>query len=209
MVVQLRNCFGVSERRACKVVGQHRSTQARDVKVKDSDEVITKLLKHFALKYPKRGYKKAYRWILEEDFILNIKRVHRLWIKAGLRVPFTKKKRRSGHGKSMGGHSPIFPNGAFSCDFQFDQTTDWPRIKMLNSIDEYSREILATTQGRSITSRALTQALDVLLFARGTPKHLLPDYGPEFIAKAIRNWADEMGVTMYYIDPGSPWQNSK
>lgn len=156
------------------------------------------------------GYKKAYRAVLEEGYVVNIKRVHRLWREAGLKVPFKKKKHTSSKpGRSMGAHSAIFNNVIWAMDFQFDETADHRRLKILNIIDEYSREILVSTAKRSLGSVSLIEILDTLVAERGTPCYIRSDNGPEFIANTIKQWADEMGVEMYYIDPGSPWQNGK
>ena len=146
---------------------------------------------------------------MDKGFVVNLKAVHRLWIVAGLRVPYSKKKRRSGQGKPMGGHCPLFPNVTWAMDFQFDATTNARSLKLLNIIDEYSRELLTTTSSRSITSNRVIELVDTLVAERGAPRYIRCDNGPEFIAKAIRNWAEEMGVTLYYIEPGSPWQNGR
>lgn len=109
----------------------------------------------------------------------------------------------------MGSHIPLFPNVTWAMDFQFDATTDGRSLKILNIVDEYSRELLETTSGRSITSRQVIEILDNLVAGRRPPKYIRCDNGPEFIAKAVREWADEMGVIVYYIEPGSPWQNGR
>jgi putative transposase len=94
-------------------------------------------------------------------------------------------------------------------DFQFDQTQDTKVLKLLNIIDEYSREYLATLVDRSIDADGVISALDGIVAERGTPVYIRMDNGPEFISHALSRWATEMGVTLYFIDPGSPWQNGK
>ncbi len=94
-------------------------------------------------------------------------------------------------------------------DFQFDATTDGKALKLLNIIDEYTREYLATLVDRSIDAEGVISALDGIVAERGTPAYIRMDNGPEFISHALERWAKEMSVTLYFIDPGSPWQNGK
>jgi len=207
----LRKRFGVSERRACKVTGQPRSTQRSSKKEpRDADDVFTDFLKGFALAHPRQGYKKAYRAAREAGYGVNLKRIHRLWQKAGLKVPFKKKRKRSsGHGIAMGAHQPVAPNVTWAMDFQFDQTSDGKVIKLLNIIDEYSRECLTSFADRSINAQGVIAVLDGIVAERGAPKYIRADNGPEFIAHVLETWCKEMEVTMYFIEPGSPWQNGK
>lgn len=176
----------------------------------NTDAEITEILRTFALANPRQGYRKAYRAVLEAGYQVNLKRVHRLWREAGLKVPFRKRKnKRAGHGVPMGAHHPIDANATWAMDFQFDQTQDTKVLKLLNIIDEYSREYLATLVDRSIDADGVISALDGIVAERGTPVYIRMDNGPEFISHALSRWATEMGVTLYFIDPGSPWQNGK
>ncbi len=207
----LRLRFGVSERRVCKVTGQPRSTQRQVPKPKEnSDAEIIELLRKFALTNPRQGYRKAYRAVLEAGYQVNLKKVHRLWREAGLKVPFRKRKnKRARHGVAMGAHHPIDANVTWAMDFQFDATQDGKVLKLLNIIDEYSREYLTTLVDRSIDAEGVISALDGIVAEHGVPAYVRMDNGPEFISNALERWAKEMGVTLYFIDPGSPWQNGK
>jgi putative transposase len=139
-----------------------------------------------------------------------LKKVHRLWREAGLKVPFRKRKnRRAGHGVAMGAHHPIDANVTWAMDFQFDATGDGKVLKLLNIIDEYSREYLATLVDRSIDAEGVISALDGIVAERGTPVYIRMDNGPEFISHALERWDKEMGVTLYFIDPGSPFPKWK
>lgn len=109
----------------------------------------------------------------------------------------------------MGAHHPIDANVTWAMDFQFDATRSGTALKLLNIIDEYSREHLATLVDRSIDARGVIAALDGIVAERGTPVYIRMDNGPEFISHALARWAKEMGITLYFIDPGSPWQNGK
>ena len=102
---------------------------------------------------PRRGYKKAFRHLLDQGYAFNIKRVHRLWREAGLKVPYKRKKKPSSRvGSEMGTHQPLYQNVTWAMDFQFDETEDGRIIKILNVIDEYSREAPASFADRSIRS---------------------------------------------------------
>ena len=141
---------------------------------------------------------------------MNLKKIHSSWCSAGLKVPFKKKRKRmSGLGISIGAHQPIAPNVTWAMDFQFDQTTDLRTLTILNIIDEYSRECLEDFAERSMDAKGVIAFLDGIVAERGAPIYIRGDGGPEFISKALQGWSSEMGVTMYFIDPGSPWQNGK
>ena len=94
-------------------------------------------------------------------------------------------------------------------DFQFDQTTDQRVVRLLNVIDEYFRECLASFADRSIDATGVNAVLDAIVGDRVAPVYLRADNGPEFIANALLSWCTEMGVTMYYAEPGSPSQNGR
>lgn len=109
----------------------------------------------------------------------------------------------------MGMHQPLYPNVTWAMDFQFDATTDGRVVKLLNIIDEYTREHLASLADRSIDAQGVVSVLDGLVAERGAPHYVRMDNGPEFVSVAIEAWAAEMGVTLYFIEPGSPWQNGR
>jgi len=105
----------------------------------------------------------------------------------------------------MGAHHPTGPNITWAFAFQLDATTDGKPLKLLNIIDEYSREYLDTLVDRSIDAEGVISALDGIVAERGTPLYIRMDNGPQFISHALEDWAKEMGVTLYFIDPGSPF----
>ncbi len=114
---------------------------------------------------------------------MNPKRVHRLWIAEGLRVPYRKRKKPlRGIGRAMGPFCPIRPNVVWALDFQFDQTSDGRMLKILNVIDEFTREALATDVERSIDADGVVACLERLTVVRGAPAYVRFDNGPEFIA---------------------------
>ena len=103
---------------------------------------------------------------------------------------------------------PIRPNVVWALDFQFDQTTDGRMLKLLNVIDEYTRECLAIDVDRSIDADGVVRCLDRLAAERGAPAYVRFDHGPEFIAYAVADWCRFNGTDTVFIDPGSPWQNA-
>jgi len=139
---------------------------------------------------------------------VNDKRIHRLWRDEGLRVPYRKRKKPlRGIGALTGQMCPIRPNVIWAADFQFDQTKNGRTIKILNIIDEFTREALATEVDRSIDADHVVSILDKIAGERGYPAYLRFDNGPEFIAYAVSDWCKFNGANTLFIDPGSPWQN--
>lgn len=208
--MMLRDRFGVSERRACKVVGIHRSTMRLPApKTRDTDAEFRAWLRRFAVERPRWGWRRAAAMARREGWVVNNKRVRRLWRDEGLRVPYRpKKKRRTGTGTTVGAMCPIRPDVVWAMDFQFDTTADGRTIKMLNIIDEYTREALAIRVERSITADDVTNTLDALVTLRQPPTYVRFDNGPEFVAHAINDWCKYNNTNSIYIDPGSPWQNA-
>ena len=140
---------------------------------------------------------------------VNDKRVRRLWREEGLKVPYKRRKKRlSGVGAHVGAMCPIRPNALWAMDFQFDVTVDGRTLKLLNVIDEFTRECPAIVVDRSIDADAVVATLDRLAAARGAPAYVRFDNGPEFIAHAVADWCRFNGVATVFIDPGSPWQNA-
>lgn len=124
-------------------------------------------------------------------------------------MPYRKhKKPLRGIGQVVGPFCPLHPNVVWALDFQFDQTSDGRMLKLLNVIDERSRECLAIETARSIDADGVVAVLDRLARERGAPCYLRFDNGPEFIARAVADWCRFNGTDTVFIDPGSPWQNA-
>ncbi len=175
-----------------------------------ADEALVTWLRSFALEHPRWGYKRAHSEANKQGWSVDRKRIQRLWRNAGLKVPYRKRKKPThGKGVAMGVHQPTQTNVCWAMDFCFDQTTDTRPIKVLNVIDEYSRECLASIAGRSMDAKGVVAVLDDLLAERGNPSFIRLDNGPEFIAGVLADWCKEVGVTLYFIEPGSPWLNGK
>ncbi|MBU6496544.1 MAG: transposase [Acidobacteria bacterium] len=118
-----------------------------------------------------------------------------------------RKKRLTGIGVQVGAMRPIAPNVIWAMDFQFDQTSDLRPIKMLNVIDEFTRECLTIDVARSITTDDVVNRLDELMKDRGAPHYVRMENGPEFVAHALHDWCRFNEAGSLFIDPGSPWQN--
>jgi len=203
--------FGVSERRACTVVGQHRSTQRLEPPPpSDEEERLREWLRAFARRRPRWGWRRAAKGLRGEGWAVNDKRVRRLWRDEGLQVPTKRRKGRlAGVGTHVGAMCPIAPNALWAMDFQFDHTIDGRQVKMLNVIDEHTREALAIRVEHNIGADGVVEVLDRLAVERGqAPAFVRFDNGPEFVAYAVADWCALNGTSTVFIDPGSPWQNA-
>ena len=206
----LEGRFGVSERRACRVVGQPRSTQRLLAPTPSDDEMeLRRFLRAFSIERPRWGWRRAYVAARDAGYRVNHKRVQRLWRDEGLKVPYKKRKKPlRGIGTSVGAFCPIRPNVVWAADFQFDQTRDGRILKMLNIVDEFTREALSTETDRSIDADHVVAVLDKIAGERGFPAYLRFDNGPEFVAYAVADWCRFNEAETVFIDPGSPWQNA-
>ncbi|MBE7458276.1 MAG: IS3 family transposase [Planctomycetia bacterium] len=141
---------------------------------------------------------------------MNRKRVWRLWRKEGFKVPrkVRKKRRLGGSAGGVVRHRATHPDHVWCYDFVSDQTCDGRTLKMLTIEDEYTRECLAIEVERSFTSREVIDTLRYLFEVRGVPGHVRSDNGPEFIARALRDWLQSAGSKTLYIEPGAPWENA-
>ena len=207
----LRERFGVSERRACKVVRLNRSTQRLDPPpVTDEEAELREFLRQFSKQRPRWGWRRAAKQARREGRQVNDKRVRRLWRDEGLRVPTKRRKKRlTGLGAHVGAMCPIRPNVLWAMDFQFDTLANGRTIKMLNVIDEFTRECLTIEVDHSIDADDVVATLDRLVTRRGVaPVYVRFDNGPEFVAHAIADWCRFNDTSSMFIDPGSPWQNA-
>ena len=200
----------VSERRACKILGQARATQ-RDHPIPPSDEKrLTEEIIALATKYGRYGYRRITALINnEKGWSVNHKRVERIWRREGLKVP--KKQPKRGRLWLNDGSCirlrPEHKDHAWSYDFMVARTDDGRAFRILNIIDEFTRECLAILVARKITTQDVIDLLFHLLIFRGIPEHIRSDNGPEFTAKAIRAWLNRIGVKTLFIERGSPWEN--
>ena len=155
---------------------------------------------------------KAWALLREEGWSVNRKQVQRLWREEGLRVP-AKHRKRQRLGTSATPAARLRaerPNHVWALDYQFDQTADGRVLKLLNVVDEHTREALAMVAARSITADATVDTLDQVVLDRGTaPQYIRCDNGPELTANALRDWCRLSGTGTSYIEPGAPWENPR
>ncbi len=164
----------------------------------------------FSRGHSRWGYRRAWATLREEGWGVNRKRVQRLWREEGLRVPLKRRKRqRLGDSAQPARRLRAErPNHVWALDFQFDQTADGRVLKLLNIVDEHTREALAMVAARRINADATAAALDRIVAGRGTaPGYIRCDNGPELTANALRAWCRFSGTGSSYIEPGAPWEN--
>lgn len=159
--------------------------------------------------HPRYGYRFVWAKLKQTGWRVNRKRIHRLWRREGLKVPQKRvKKRRLGDSANgIDRRQASMKNDVWAFDFIFDRTSNGRSLKWLSIVDEYTRECLALEVKRSMSSAEVIEVLSELMLIRGVPRHIRCDNGPEFIARALRNWLQLAGVETMYIEPGSPWQN--
>jgi putative transposase len=206
----LQDRLGLSERRACRITGQHRSTQRHEPEPAPEDAALRQRLRELSRERPRWGYRRAHARLTGEGWSLNRKRVQRLWREEGLRVPARRRKRQR-LGESTVPADRLRaerPDQVWALDFQFDQTADGRILKLLHVVDEHTREALAMRCERRIDSDATVAVLERLVAARGrAPEHIRCDNGPELTANALRDFCRFSKAGPSYIEPGSPWQN--
>jgi len=191
------------------VIGQHRSTQPLARPRPPADEQrLRAALRAFAVARPRWGWRRAGQQLRRDGWQVNDKRVQRLWREDDLKVPYRKRKgRHRGIGTALVATRPASPNALWAMDFQFDTTADGRALKLLNIVDEFTRECPAIVVDRSIDADRVVATLDALALTRGAPAFVRFDNGPEFIARAVADWCRFNAVGTIFIDPGSPWQN--
>jgi putative transposase len=208
--VMLCDRLSLSERRACAITGQHRSTQRREPVEALDDAALRARLREISRERPRWGYRRAHARLAEEGWSLNRKRTQRLWRQEGLRVPVRRRKRQR-LGESTVPAKRLTaqrPDHVWALDFQFDQTADGRVLKLLHVVDEFTREALAVECERRIDADATVAVLDGLVAVRGSaPEYIRCDNGPELTANALRDWCRFSHAGSAYIEPGSPWQN--
>jgi putative transposase len=199
----------VSERLACRVLGQHRSTQRKTPRGRADEATLTADILALATQYGRYGYRRITAMLRSAGWAVNVKRVERIWRREGLKVPQKQPKKGRlwlGDGSCIR-LRPEHPNRVWSYDFVEDRTHDGRRFRMLNVIDEFTRECLAIRIGRKLNSIDVIDVLSDLFILRGVPGYIRSDNGPEFIAKAVRGWISAVGAKTAFIEPGSPWEN--
>ena len=207
----LQERLQLSERRACAIAGQYRSTQRHEPKLTDDEERLRKRLRKISRAHPRWGYRRAHAQLLLEGSDHNRKRTQRIWREEGLRVPRkASKRRRLGVSSTAADRlTACRPDHVWALDFQHDATTDGRELKFLNVVDEFTREVLAIECARTIDADETVAILGRLVAERGrAPANLRADNGPELTARVLAEWCESGLTETAYIDPGAPWQNA-
>lgn len=199
----------MSERRACEVLNQSRSTQRRKKHVASDEPRLIRRMVQLASDYGRYGYRRVTAFLRDEGWRVNHKRIERLWRQEGLKVPQKQPKRRRlwlADGSCVR-LRPASKDHVWSYDFVADRTSDGRAIRMLTLIDEHTRECLAIDVARSLKSEDVLERLSDLFVRRGVPTYIRSDNGAEFTATKVREWLARVGVKTLFIEPGSPWEN--
>lgn len=199
----------MSERRACRVLGQARAVQRHTPRVREDEDRLTGRIVELAAVYGRYGTPRITAMLHGEGWVVNHKRVERIWRQAGLKVP--KKQPRRGRLWLNDGSCirlrPAHKDHVWAYDFVSARTHDGVALRMLTIVDEFTRECLAIDVARKLGSDDVLERLAWLMATRGVPQHIRSDNGPEFTAQVVRDWLAKVGVKTLFIEPGSPWEN--
>jgi transposase InsO family protein len=186
-----------------------RSTQRRELVIKTDEEALREEIIATACEYGRYGYRRVTALLRRDGWRVNHKRVERIWRQEGLKVPQKQPKRRRlwlNDGSCIR-LRPERTNHVWSYDFVVDRTSDGRPMRMLNILDEYSRECLRIHINRQVKATDVMYELSELFVERGVPDFLRSDNGSEFTAALVRQWLERLGVKTLFIEPGSPWEN--
>jgi transposase InsO family protein len=208
-VEHVRAKLEVSERLACRVLGQHRSTQRKARSTADDEAALTTDITDLAKRFGRYGYRRITALLRVQGWRCNHKRVERIWRREGLKVP-ARQPKRGRFWLNDGSCIRLRPeqvNHVWAYDFVEGRTRDGRKLRMLNVVDEFSRECLAIRVGRRLKAADVIDVLADLFILRGVPGYIRSDNGPEFVATAVRAWINGVGARTAFIEPGSPWEN--
>jgi putative transposase len=204
-VAHLQTALGMSERRACAVVGADRkSMRYRSRRADDGD--LRSRLRELAQQRRRFGYRRLHILLRREGITINRKKTQRLYREEGLTV-----RRRKGRKRTVGARAPApvlaLPNQRWSLDFVHDQMATGRRFHILNIVDDVTRECLRAVLDTSISGKRVVRELGDLIAERGSPKMIVSDDGTELTSNAVLAWSGDAGVEWHYIAPGKPTQN--
>lgn len=203
----LIDSFGLTIRRACRLIGLWRSTKVYEPKSDPQGDLIRKRLKELAEKRATWGCPMLHAVLKREGLVVNHKRTERIYREERLSLKLRKRRKKVSEVRA-----PLVPvenpNERWSMDFIHSRLIDGRRFKCFPIVDEYSRESLAIETDISVTGLHVVRVLDRLKETRGLPKVIVIDNGPEFSGKALDEWAWRNNVKLHFIDPGKPQQNA-
>jgi putative transposase len=207
MVQRVQAHYGLSERRACRLVGIGRSTLRYRSRPRPEEESLRRRLRELAAERPRFGYRRLHVLLRREGVIVNHKRIERLYREEGLAVRRRTRKRvaRDGRGRAA---VPGRPNQQWGVDFISDALAWGRRIRLFTVVDVFTREALAIEVDTSLPGGRVVRVLERLGTERGVPDEIVLDNGPELAGKVLDQWAYERGVGLRFIEPGKPIQNA-
>jgi putative transposase len=203
----IRQAQGLSERRACRLVGMARTSCRYEPERQGQEENLKARLRTLAGERRRFGYRRLTVLLRREGWTVNHKRVYRLYRQEGLQVR-RRKRKRIGAVERQPLAIPTRQNERWSMDFVADALTDGRKFRSLNIVDDYSRECLVSEVDTSIPGARVVSVLEQLREIRGLPEVMVMDNGPEFAGKALDAWAYQRGVNLHFIEPGKPVQNA-
>jgi putative transposase len=168
--------------------------------------VVTRM-KELSAQYPRYGYRRIRIFIARDGHRMSPGRAHRLWQTARLQVPRKRLRKRIAAAPRARPQTPSGPNQVWCYDFVFDHCANGQQLKCLTVADEFTKEGLAIEVDGRIRSARVIEVLSRLVSARGAPRFLRSDNGPEFVSKALLSWIVAQGIGTALIEPGKPWQN--
>jgi putative transposase len=205
-VAAAREAHGVSERRACRVLGIDRMS-VRYCHRRDDDALVRARLRALAAERRRFGYRRLGLLLKREGLVLNQKKLRRLYAEERLQV-----RRRGGRKRALGTRAPLaLPaavNQRWSLDFVSDTLVDGRRFRILCVVDDFSRECLGLIADTSLSGRRVARELDAIAAIRGYPATVLSDNGTELTSIAVLTWSHDRAVGWHYIAPGKPQQNA-
>jgi putative transposase len=208
-VKHAEEAYGLSERHACRLLGQGRGTQRYEGVARSDEGALTKAVIALATKYGRYGYRRITALLRTAGWRVGKDRVQRIWRREGLKVP-QKQKPRARLWLNDGSCvrlRPVQPNHVWSYDFVSAITHDGRALRILTLIDEYTRECLAIRVARRLASLEVIETLANVMLLRGVPEYIRSDNGPEFLAQELRQWLGKLRTRTLYIERGSPWEN--
>jgi putative transposase len=189
------------------VVGVYRSAVRYVARQREDEVELIEKVHKLAIQHSRYGYRRITVLLRREGWMINKKRVHRIWKLEGLSLPLRRPRRRRVGKAGKVVNKAEYPNHVWSYDFIEDRTERGGKLRILAIIDEYTRECLATRIEPSIPAHSVVEVLEWLSFTRGMPKYIRSDNGPEFVSRAVCQWLKEKGCQTIFITPGSPWEN--
>lgn len=205
--MQIIERFGLSIRRACKLIGLSRTSFGYKPVIKPDEEVIRKRLKELAQIRRRFGCPRLHVMLRREGFKINHKRTERIYRQEGLILRIRRRKKMSSLLRTQM-PKPAYPNHIWSMDFMRDSLADGRAMKLLSVVDEYTRKCLRIEIDTSINGVRVARILTEISQIQGLPEIIVIDNGPEFIGKALDVWAYQRGIKLTFIRPGKPVENA-